>query len=152
MDDNDKRWCRHFIDELWKWKICQPFRYPVEPEINNCPDYFQIIKQPMDFQTIKYKLNQNSYEDIREFFNDLRLISYNAKQYNGEDTYYGKMAGDILDEVNKRAERKLKFKNDTLDELESLSAQISTLLANPPPEATVSLPVRVNAKSNSKSY
>lgn len=150
MDDEDRRWIKKVLDDLWEWKICQPFRDPVDPVENNCPDYYSVVKQPMDLQTVKYKFNALSYNNITEFVNDLRLICYNAKTYNGEDTLYGKMAGDVLDEVNRVYDRKMKYKNEVMDDLEKHASQIASLLANPPPEAKEGLPVRANNRSNNK--
>lgn len=53
------RWekaAKKIISSLWKYKDSYIFHEPVDPVKLNCLDYFQIIKQPMDFGTIKVKL------------------------------------------------------------------------------------------------
>ena len=38
------------------------------------PDYFDIIRNPMDFSTIKKKLNNCQYTNGREFCNDMEQV------------------------------------------------------------------------------
>ena len=46
------------------------------------PDYFDIIKTPMDFSTIKCKLNKFEYQDPADILEDLRLVFANCETYN----------------------------------------------------------------------
>ena len=46
---------------LWKSSQSWIFHEPVNPEKLGIPDYFEIIKKPMDFGTIKEKLRCNEY-------------------------------------------------------------------------------------------
>lgn len=58
------------------------FSVPVDPQRDGAPDYFDIIKYPMDFGTIQKKLNQRAYSNINEFENDVRLVFNNCYTYN----------------------------------------------------------------------
>lgn len=60
------------------------FHQPVDIKKYNIPDYYDVIKRPMDFSTIKTKLNSNVYSDMDEFINDLLLVFWNCDRYNGE--------------------------------------------------------------------
>src|SRR5438105_15829930 len=40
-----------------------PFRAPVDPIQLNIPDYFAVIKKPMDLETIRKKLDQGRYHN-----------------------------------------------------------------------------------------
>lgn len=71
------------ILSLWKVKDSTLFLKPVDPVELNIPDYFTIIKNPMDFSTIKKKLNSGLYTNFREFDNDMKLVFYNCILYNG---------------------------------------------------------------------
>lgn len=44
--------CIKITEKILKNKNALPFSEPVDPEAHNCPDYFDIIKNPMDIQTI----------------------------------------------------------------------------------------------------
>lgn len=61
-----------------------PFLEPVDPVALNCPDYFKIIKEPMDLSTISTKYNTNHYENAREFEADIRLMLRNCYKFNPE--------------------------------------------------------------------
>jgi hypothetical protein len=47
------------------------------------PDYFDIIKRPMDFSTIKKKINNYQYRNCQEFCDDMNLVFDNCLLYNG---------------------------------------------------------------------
>uniref|UniRef100_A0A915LWY2 histone acetyltransferase n=1 Tax=Meloidogyne javanica TaxID=6303 RepID=A0A915LWY2_MELJA len=50
--------------KLWDTEPeCIPFRLPVDPEQLNIPDYFDIVKNPMDLKTIKDGLDQGKYKN-----------------------------------------------------------------------------------------
>ncbi|EFN82387.1 Bromodomain adjacent to zinc finger domain protein 1A [Harpegnathos saltator] len=59
-----------------------PFLSPVTKD--EVPDYHDIISNPMDFGTIKYKLGNGDYERVDEFFNDCQLVFENCRLYNKE--------------------------------------------------------------------
>ncbi|KAI1007060.1 hypothetical protein K3495_g1161 [Podosphaera aphanis] len=46
------------------------------------PDYFDIIKEPMAFSTIRGKILRKQYQSFKGFVRDFALISYNAQFYN----------------------------------------------------------------------
>ncbi|KAK6533624.1 Transcriptional activator spt7 [Orbilia ellipsospora] len=52
------------------------------------PDYFAIIKQPMDLGTVMKKLKQLAYKSKKEFVDDLNLIWQNCLQYNADPKHY----------------------------------------------------------------
>jgi len=49
------------MNSLWKHNQAWIFHEPVDPKKLNIPDYLDIIKEPMDFGTVKTKLNNNQY-------------------------------------------------------------------------------------------
>jgi E1A/CREB-binding protein len=59
-----------------------PFRIPVDPGSLGIPDYFEIIKKPMDMCCIKRKLDTGVYKDPWEFVDDVYLMFENAWTYN----------------------------------------------------------------------
>ncbi|XP_024873934.1 bromodomain adjacent to zinc finger domain protein 1A-like isoform X1 [Temnothorax curvispinosus] len=59
-----------------------PFLSPVTKD--EVPDYHDIISNPMDFGTIKFKLNNGDYETVDKFFSDCQLVFENCGLYNKE--------------------------------------------------------------------
>jgi len=59
-----------------------PFRQPVDPTNLGIPDYFDIVKKPMDLSTIKRKLDTGMYQDPWEYVDDVWLMFDNAWLYN----------------------------------------------------------------------
>ncbi|GBG25890.1 Histone acetyltransferase HAC1 [Hondaea fermentalgiana] len=60
------------------------FRKPVDPVAMGIPDYFEVIKRPMDLSTIKRQLEVNYYKTMRSFKEDVLLVYNNAILYNPE--------------------------------------------------------------------
>ncbi|CAO3619766.1 unnamed protein product [Mucor hiemalis] len=50
----------------------------------DAPDYFEVIKEPMDLGTVSKKLKSFQYKNKREFGNDLYLIYENCLIYNSD--------------------------------------------------------------------
>ncbi|KAF7724387.1 Transcriptional activator spt7 [Apophysomyces ossiformis] len=50
------------------------------------PDYFDVIKRPMDLGTVTKKMKQLQYKSKKEFADDLYLIYQNCLVYNSEPT------------------------------------------------------------------
>ena len=46
------------------------------------PDYFDFVKQPMDFSTIKNKINKFEYTKPGQLLTDVRLTFKNCQDYN----------------------------------------------------------------------
>jgi hypothetical protein len=67
----------------WSW----PFNAPVD--LRQYPDYGEAIKTPMDFSTIKRRIDAVSYPHPDAFLADVRLVFDNARQYNkpGSDVH-----------------------------------------------------------------
>ena len=58
------------------------FRLPVDPKLLQIPDYFTIIKKPMDLSTIKRKLDTGQYQEPWQYVDDVWLMFENAWLYN----------------------------------------------------------------------
>ncbi|OBZ73720.1 Peregrin [Grifola frondosa] len=76
------------------------------------PDYFDIIKHPMCWNTIDRKLDKHEYFDLQEFRDDMNLVINNAITYNKPGTPFYKAAQrvktaaePILAELDRYVER-----------------------------------------------
>lgn len=70
-----------------------PFLQPVNRE--EVPDYYDVIKEPMDLSTMEVKLENDVYETMEDFIYDCKLIFNNCRQYNGENTTFYKNANKL---------------------------------------------------------
>ena len=79
------RFCEKVLIELSKPKynhVAWPFMNPVDPVALNIPTYHSIIKKPMDFGTMKKKLDGGEYENAKEFEADARQVFQNCYRFN----------------------------------------------------------------------
>lgn len=72
------------VDEIIKHKNAWPFTKPVSA--TEVPDYFDVIKKPMDFGKIKSKLNLGDYRSNEQAMKDVELVFYNCDLYNTADS------------------------------------------------------------------
>lgn len=84
----------HLLRALEKKDPHQFFAWPVTDDI--APGYSSIISQPMDFLTIRQKVEENQYTSLQEFVDDFKLMCENAIKYNHVDTVYHKAAKRLL--------------------------------------------------------
>ncbi|XP_068208965.1 bromodomain adjacent to zinc finger domain protein 1A [Palaemon carinicauda] len=81
------------LEELLKHSHSWPFVKPVSKK--DAPDYYEIVKKPMDFRKIHAKLFDMKYLKDEEFIADVMLVFQNCQQYNMENTDEYK-AGKLL--------------------------------------------------------
>ncbi|XP_077308681.1 histone acetyltransferase p300 [Lithobates pipiens] len=102
-----------------------PFRQPVDPQILGIPDYFEIVKTPMDLSTIKRKLDTGQYQEPWQYVEDIWLMFNNAWLYNRKTSrvykYCSKLAEVFEQEIDPVMQslgyccgRKLEFSPQTL--------------------------------------
>ena len=60
------------------------FGRPVDPVALNIPDYFEIVKRPMDLGSIRKRLENGVYRDWEDVAQDVRLTFDNAMLYNAK--------------------------------------------------------------------
>ncbi|XP_060775713.1 bromodomain testis-specific protein isoform X3 [Neoarius graeffei] len=75
------------VRALWRHQFSWPFRHPVDAVQLNLPDYYTVIKNPMDLNTIKRRLENNYYWTAMECVEDFNTMFTNCYVYNrpGDD-------------------------------------------------------------------
>jgi hypothetical protein len=96
---------KKLINMLWKVKGAYLFHKPVDPIELGIPDYLQIIKNPMDFSTIKRKLSNNLYTNFKQFTEDIGLVFDNCYMYNGANSSVGLACTPVKNEYQKLYEQ-----------------------------------------------
>ncbi|KAF8021535.1 hypothetical protein BT93_G1856 [Corymbia citriodora subsp. variegata] len=81
--------CETLLNRLMSHQFGWVFNTPVDIVKLNIPDYFSVIKHPMDFGTVKTKLLSGEYASPLGFAADVRLTFSNAMTYNprGNDVH-----------------------------------------------------------------
>ncbi|TMW89299.1 hypothetical protein EJD97_017396 [Solanum chilense] len=102
MERTVKQQCVNILKVLMVHPSGWPFLVPVDPIQYNIPDYFTIIRKPMDLGTVKAKLDGNLYFDVDEFAADVRLTFANAMKYNPPNNDFHLMAKRLDNIFNQR--------------------------------------------------
>ncbi|KAL3797258.1 hypothetical protein HJC23_004550 [Cyclotella cryptica] len=109
--------CASILNHLKSHQKSAPFSTPVDPVALDIPDYFDVIKNPMDLSTVAKNLEEGKYsrippnyfadeDDVENpivdhpvykmaygpFYNDVMLIFDNAILYNSAESWIGKEA------------------------------------------------------------
>jgi len=78
----EKVHCKKLLTKIMEKKNAIIFNEPVDWKALQMLDYPDIIKAPMDFRTIKGKLESNQYSKSKYFFRDISLVFSNCRTYN----------------------------------------------------------------------
>jgi histone acetyltransferase len=81
---------QHLLSEMENHPSKWPFAQPVNRD--EVPDYYEVIKEPMDLSTMEQRLEADSYSTMEDFLYDARLVFNNCRSYNNESTTYYKNA------------------------------------------------------------
>lgn len=72
--------------------LCDRFFMFVQPvDLEEAPDYLNIIQDPMDLETIMSKIDRHEYACAADFLADVDLVCRNALEYNPDRSNQGKM-------------------------------------------------------------
>ena len=103
------------------------------------PDYFDFVKTPMDFSTIRNKIHKFEYRKPGEILDDLRLIFKNCQAYN-IDTAPEYQAGQRLSRFLEKRCRELKLNEFCQKPAASVSKKSPAKVTKSPRKAPESSP------------
>ncbi|XP_042728820.1 bromodomain-containing protein 1 isoform X2 [Tympanuchus pallidicinctus] len=87
---------RSVLDQLQEKDSARIFAQPVN--LKEVPDYLDHIKHPMDFSTMRKRLDAQGYKNLSEFEEDFNLIIDNCMKYNAKDTIFYRAAVRLRDQ------------------------------------------------------
>ncbi|KAK9504668.1 hypothetical protein O3M35_010949 [Rhynocoris fuscipes] len=93
LGSKDFEQLRKLIKQIQSHKSAWPFMEPVDP--TEAPDYYKVIKEPMDLQTIELRINQRYYKKLSEFIGDMTKIFDNCRYYNPKESPFFKCAESL---------------------------------------------------------
>ncbi|KAJ3144796.1 hypothetical protein HDU89_007760 [Geranomyces variabilis] len=82
LSPGDFKACGQMLSELCKHASAWPFKTPVDPVLVGAPDYFDVVKRPMDLSTVERKLASHQYSEVQDFADDVQLMLNNCFLYN----------------------------------------------------------------------
>eukprot|EP00873_Tetraselmis_striata_P020375 jgi/Tetstr1/440639/TSEL_028949.t1 len=76
------------------------FNEPVDPDALGLPDYFDVVKEPMDLGTVYSRLDKKKkkfcfYKTVEEVHREVSLVWSNCYEYNVEDQEVRSMCDDV---------------------------------------------------------
>uniref|UniRef100_A0A7N4PA43 Bromodomain and PHD finger containing 3 n=1 Tax=Sarcophilus harrisii TaxID=9305 RepID=A0A7N4PA43_SARHA len=86
---------RTTLNLLQEKDSAQIFAEPVN--LSEVPDYLEFISEPMDFSTMRLKLESHLYRTLEEFEEDFNLMVTNCMKYNAKDTIFHRAAVRLRD-------------------------------------------------------
>lgn len=76
------------------------FTKPVDCKAWGCPDYFDVIKNPMDYSKIKKKFKTRQYTRCSQFMDDMNLVFSNCFKYNKPESAVAGVARTVQSAFN----------------------------------------------------
>jgi hypothetical protein len=104
MSPISHRFCLKVTEKIMRLPIASAFCLPVDPQRDNCPDYFDKIKKPMDLSLVHKKLTENQYPSVDRWKEDMNLIWKNATLYNSDRSFLYGVAKELNDFLKRKCE------------------------------------------------
>ncbi|KAI4348275.1 hypothetical protein L6164_009012 [Bauhinia variegata] len=156
--------CEALLKRLMSHQYAWVFNTPVDVVKLNLPDYFTIIKHPMDLGTVKNKIASGAYSSPLELAADVRLTFSNAMTYNppGNDVhamadtlnkYFEVRWKAIEKKLPKTDAQALPAKSDTLEDVKTarpIPPSKKRKVASLPPRPEVMPPAKRLMKDEEK--
>lgn len=100
-----QNYCIKITKKIMNYPISVFFRNPVDPEKDGAPNYFEVIKRPMDLSTVLKRLDDKYYTTVDKWKEEMNLIWKNAMSYNPEDYYIHMIAKELSDIFRRYCEK-----------------------------------------------
>lgn len=137
------QYCDQLLNCLLKNRHLGKFKQRVDPEKDRAPDYYKIIKNPMDLSLLKERLYSGLITSVPQFKRELDLIWENCFIFNGTEGQLPSLAKQVKMSIDKvwnestvpassNALEQLKKLDEDLDELDSKTSKL--LLIEPRPQ------------------
>ncbi|XP_045771429.1 transcription initiation factor TFIID subunit 1 isoform X2 [Maniola jurtina] len=99
LDDNDQVALSFIFENLLTTKLkIMPEAWPFLKPVNKkqVKDYYNVIKKPIDMESIGKKIQAHKYHSRAEFLRDIQLLVDNCRAYNGPNSQFTRQAEAVL--------------------------------------------------------
>lgn len=107
------------VNDVRELPDAQPFLVPVNSK--KVPDYYKVVTNPVDLQTIRKRIMEKSYKNREAFLDDFHLLVDNSRLYNGSNHPITQSAENLYEMTASHVE-------DKRDQLARLEKAINPLL------------------------
>ena len=97
--------CLEIMDILMQKPSASVFLSPVDPEKDNVPDYYQVIKHPIDLGTIHKRLQNGEYSNKSQWDKEMNLVWTNAEKYYKKGSLISILANELHRVYDKECEK-----------------------------------------------
>ncbi|KAH0785123.1 Bromodomain containing protein [Histomonas meleagridis] len=123
-----KERCLQVMDQLSSFTISKMFAQPVDPERDRVPNYFQIVKNPMDLGTVRKKLVSDQYPTVAKWKEDVELIWSNSFLVNNKSSILGYITLEMQSQFRKLSQYITdNIKTDWMNKLYALRDDLANL-------------------------
>lgn len=121
------------IDNILSYRTSIFFDHPVDPVLDQLPNYFKVVKKPMDLGTIRNKIEQNEYDSVASFIADVELVWSNAILFNGRNS----IIFSIVRYLQTKFKEQTEFlsddtRKDWINQMNDLKNKLNNIISNPP--------------------
>ncbi|XP_065345796.1 nucleosome-remodeling factor subunit NURF301 isoform X2 [Cloeon dipterum] len=93
LSSKDNELLKKMIKQIQAHKAAWPFMEPVDP--TEAPNYYRVIEEPMDLQTIELKAHEQRYKKLCNFIGDMTKIFDNCRFYNPKESPFYRCAESL---------------------------------------------------------
>lgn len=130
MNEFEKHLLSEVIDSVEAHPLSAIFADPITPDGGVDPEYFRVIRRPMDLESLQTNLRNGRYASQEEFDRDAELIWANAERFYGKQSFLGVAAGEMRKRFRKCARKVMvKTVNGFCEEVMRLRAKIGDQIA-----------------------
>ncbi|XP_067134209.1 transcription initiation factor TFIID subunit 1 isoform X1 [Centruroides vittatus] len=100
LDDDDQVAFSYLLENIVTQKLktipeSWPFHRPVNKKF--VKDYYKIIKNPIDLDTVIRNIKGHKYHNREDFYNDVELLWKNSLTFNGAESQFTRKAKEIVE-------------------------------------------------------
>ncbi|XP_075207616.1 LOW QUALITY PROTEIN: nucleosome-remodeling factor subunit BPTF [Anomaloglossus baeobatrachus] len=122
LTDKDYEGLKRVLRSLQAHKMAWPFLEAVDPE--DAPDYYAVIKEPMDLATMEDRIRSRYYKKLTEFVADMTKIFDNCRYYNPSESTFCQSA-EVLESYFVQKLKAFKASRSHNNKLQSSSSSSS---------------------------
>ncbi|OHT09652.1 Bromodomain containing protein [Tritrichomonas foetus] len=95
MDEQSKRKMINILTKLLQHPTSRIFGSKILPGEDFPPEYFEIVKKPIDISTVIENIEANNYRSLKECVDDVELVWNNAEKFYGKKSQIWLLANEV---------------------------------------------------------